>query len=502
MQASVLTAKLRRRVKRAAWLVFVIVSCLRADGLAVTWAETSDPLASVRPLLTAAQQALDKKDFEGAEKQLTKAYQQSPQPQLLCWFGRWASRQGAAHKTQALDYYRRCLEPRAETAEPELLSEARAALAVPAAPDEQVELQIIASIGDTEFLWLDGHLVGRFPLSRPLLSTPGKHALRRGRTPEAATEKVIALSPDQPIYLTSLRDGWDVGFMELFLVLLGGPGVADVQQRAALWRILEAALERDNAVAVAHQRVDPRMTAEQHLPGCAGALPCLAGNGQKARVSHVLDLTVRPEGSDGFLLHIDGYDVRTDEVTFAQADRCAACTPARLEQKVAELVRLARRKVIHAVGNIEIRSTPAARLRVDGRDRGMTPRRLTLWTGAHDVSVSRETFFSIEQPLQLEQGEQPPLELSLKPLPLSGGEKLMRVGRWAFTFAGLVAVGAGVGLFLVDGQAQLGTDPLMVLSTRDAGFGLLAGGSAALLTGVVLFAIDGSRPLRRKAPWR
>lgn len=481
--------------------------------LAATWLLAGsagagvDPLARVQAQLVAAQQALTSKDFAGAEKQLISAYLKNPHPHLLCWFGRWAARLPATTTQRPLphDYFRRCLDTSPPPEDAELVAEARATLARPLGPDEQVELQVLAS-GD-EMLWVDDHLVGKFPLARPLLLSPGQHLLRRARAGEAPLQREISLSPDQPIYVTSMQGGWDVSFMDLFLVLLAEPATPAPLERAALWRLLEAALERDNALAVSHRRARRALSSDQHLPGCAGLPACLADVGTVSRVPYVLEVSLASPSEPGgkprsLRLALTAYDVRAEEVSHTQVQDCTDCDSATLERRLSDLVRQARKAVMRPLAVLEIRSTPLAQLAVDGRPRGSTPRTVALPPGRHNLLFQHPYFFDRELPVELAEGSRPPLVFALAPRPLTSGEKFLRAGGWTFAAVGLAAVLAGVAPFVVDGQAVPQTNPLEVLATRDVGVGLMIGGGIALTGGVVMIAIDRSRPLRRTAPWK
>lgn len=467
----------------------------------------ADPLANVRPQLQLAQAALQNKDFETSEKQLNFAYLKNPHPQLLCWFGRWAARQAATapQRGLALDYFRRCLAASSPPEDAELVAEARAALAAPVGADEYVELQVLAS-GD-EFLWVDDHLAGRFPLARPLLLRPGRHVLRRARGSEAPLQREVTLSPDQPIYVTAMQGAWDVGFMDLFLVLLSTGQASGGVDAAALWRLIEATLERDTAIAVSHRRAGRPLTADQLLPGCDGDLACLAELGAKSRVPYVLDVGLRRgpavAGRPGVVqITVTTYDVRAEEISGTLRDESPDGDRPGLERRLTELLRRARKTAARPLGILPLRSTPEAQLSVDGRDRGRTPRSLALTLGPHTLVLRRADFHDLTQQIVISEGPLPPIDLGLAPLPLTRGEKFLRVGGWVLGGAGLAGLTIALTLRLFDGQLKVGSNPLEVVSTTGPALGFLISGGVALTGGIIIIAIDRSRTHRRKAPWQ
>ncbi len=497
---------LKQTPRALRWLPFLLCSAIAVMGALGPAAAGPDPLLRLQPQLAAVKRAIANKDFGEAEKQLISAYINNPHPHLLCWFGRWAARLPSTLPLRPLplDYFRRCLEASPLPEDAELVAEARAALAHPPSADEQVELQVLAS-GD-ELLWVDDHLAGRFPLARPLLLSPGRHLLRRARGSETPLQKELTLSPDQPIYVTSMQGGWDVGFMDLFLVLWAEPEPPAGVERAALWRVIEAALERDNAIAVSQKRARHAQSRDPQQPGCGGVVSCLAELGTKSRVPYVLEVsltgTAGKSGQPGSLrLTIRAYDVRAEEVSHTQGLELSEGDRAGLERQLTELVRQARRAALRPLAVMEVRSQPAAQLTVDGRERGQTPRTVALVPGPHTLVLRRPDFHELTTQLVLSEGSLPPVELVLSPRPLSRAEKALRVAGPTLTALGLAALAASSAPLLLDGQEVPGSNPLLVLSTRDTGLGLLIGGGVALTTGVVLIAVDRSRKLRLKAPW-
>lgn len=469
---------------------------------------TAASAAGGSALLARAIKALAKPDLDAAQKLFTDAYLEDPQPAILCWLGRVAQRRGGspADAVRSLDYFRRCVSAGRPPADATLWQEAQAAAA--SAPP-QVELQIIDH--EAGFLWLDEVLLGQAPLDRPVLTTAGPHVLKRVRGSHTQQQE-IRLSRDQPVYLTWLSSGgWDTAFMDMFLVLLPAAGAGS---SGPLFPAIEAALEKNNAIAVASQRVQPAAgsassSAAAAAAGCRGDTACLIQRAKSAQVPFALEIVVDnkstyPPGAaiiGKYNIEIYAIDARVEERIYQQSQTCDGCSPQALQSKLVDAALAARRQALRGVGSLAVESQPSAQLSVDGRPRGKTPLQLVLYSGSHTLSLAHPSSYPLSQTVEISEGKLARTRLALKPLPLTRGEKALRIGKWVLGVAGLAQLAVAIPLLLLPEPTVPDSNPLLRVQTHDIGGVALGTGAACLTAGVVLFAVDAARSDRRHAPW-
>lgn len=455
-------------------------------------------------LLSRVSRALAGSDLAGAQKLLTEAYLADPQPALLCWLGRVASRRAGAgpDRVRSQDYFRRCVSAGRPPADPELWQEAQAAAG---ASQPQVELQIIDSEGS--FLWLDDQLLGQAPLDRPVLTTAGPHVLKRVHRGDVHRQD-LSLSRDQPVYLTWLSSGgWDTAFMDMFVVLLPAPGPSSEASSASLFPAIEAALEKGNAISI----LPPvgSSGAATAATACRGESSCLIQRAKAAQVPFALEILIDKKANNSrdakfvndYKIDVYAVDARVGKPMYQGAQDCAGCSPQALQQKVIALALDARRRALRGVGSLDVVSQPPAQLNVDGEPRGRTPLQLTLYTGPHTLSLSHRHFYPLTQSVEIRESKPTRVLLQPQPLPLSRGEKAVRVGKWVLGVAGLVQLAVAIPLLLLPEPVVADSNPLAVVATHDIGTVGVTSGAICLAAGAILFGIDAARSDRRHAPW-
>ena len=174
-------------------------------------------------------------------------------------------------------------------------------------------------------------------------------------------------------------------------------------------------------------------------------------------------------------------------------------------EEVGELVSLraaalAARLEAPEVGMLRIETQPAgARVRVDGRDVGLTPLEVELPEGAHAVEVEKRGYTSTLERVEVRRGVEDDLRFDLLPNAAAPGRAWFIVGGSSLG-AGAVLLAAGIPLILRDGQpyrANCRTDEqgncAKLYDTMAAGASLATAGAIGLAAGAVMVGIGSKR---------
>ena len=479
---------------------------------AILFAACMIALAAITPCraaedpLTSGLTALRGGNFKAARELLQNAYQQNPRASILCHFGKLAVQQGLA--IQGQDFYRRCLSDATDSGEPlppELEAEARAATATePSSAGE-----IIAISSRAGFLWIDDML------SASLRAGSGVQIA----LPEGRHELRLSASKLPPIILNlqvRAQTVTEVDFdrqqfsspAPILLLPFDARGALSLEgsEVGALVAPLAAPLHKENGLLVGLSRLRALARTQPAALRCGEKLSCLVGIGQRLDATFVLGLHIDPPlagaGSNDYQLRAWLIEAHVGKETSRSEAQCRGCQRPALEQALVDLVLRVFDEGRRPARQIEVASSPAAELVIDGESRGQTPRRLWLLPGEHEVALSRRYFVTRREQIRVDEDaaeKAPHFAYTLDPAPLSSSERATRYAAWITGGVGLGALAVGLGLSLRPNDVMAPADdmPGALLSTQPPGLVLTIAGGALLGTGIVLFAVDRYRQAQR-----
>lgn len=464
------------------------------------------------------------RDFAAANQKLHEAYRRDTDPELLFHQGRVAAADGKIIEAQ--DLMRRYLaDPDREKDTTQTAAEdAQKVLRQPRSGAGEVSL--LADPG--ALVVVDDRPVGVLPLPLPLLLPGGLHNL----TLEYASRKLA--SPVQVVNgrLIEMRFNATSGAVVFTLrpALLVVPaaavrGMPDATQRALTEQFEQAALTERMAVLP----LDVALATAPKHKDCLDQTRCQQDLARDNKAEFVLSYGAQskdaPSGSTWqFNLTLLHASIREPAATANKS--CAPCT---LEQATGALKDAVSQLIVDGVrrkrGTIDLSSEPAgAEVRTaSGEVLGKTPLALQVWEGRHDFALSLPGFnpesrridvsdnkrLPVAVTMQQDTPEPSPSPLVQAPPPPPPIEKPRPQGReprptWRLA-TGIAAMGVGLGLvgFGLSGvllEDQCVRPPMVsngtcrvVYNSAPTGGGIMLGGIAVTLAGVVLVAIPGPR---------
>ena len=147
-------------------------------------------------------------------------------------------------------------------------------------------------------------------------------------------------------------------------------------------------------------------------------------------------------------------------------------------------------------GSLAVSSTPpGAKVRVDGRLLGTTPFQQEVFAGARAIEVRKDKYLPYQSSTQVEPNQTATIETLLQRDPSAQlSRPLWRIVTGSILLGGgLLMAGFGTSALLTHGQCQDGSMNLDTCSpyysTTSVGAGLLGGGGALAITGVLMIAI-------------
>lgn len=458
--------------------------------------------------------ALARKDFAAATRAFSALYRLTLQPEGLYRLGVLASAEGRLLDAQ--DLMRRFVsDSRFDPAEsPAEAAEAQRILALPRLPSGRVS--VIGERGT--LLFVDGHLVGALPLSRPLLCAPGKRilALENGHSRQ---EEEIDLAVGRFVEVTFARGSAALLSAELPAALvLEQYGELPQAAAAPLAQVIEDVLQADRLspfpLPVALERAGLARPST-----CVETLACLLQLARKNELEYVLKVQLIKQAPGAILpwqLRLSLLDVEVGEEAARSEETCASCD---LDKAVAVLrsglPRLLATARTRPRGELKVTSTPAgAEVRLGARVLGKTPVEQPVWAGLLEVEATLPGYESQRLPVTVSPGEPTAVHVPLlleaaEPPPAALTEPVKRHQvksrpRWRLAVGGVAVVGSA--LLIGFGASALAVSDQCVVEalspvtfcrerfgTAGVGTGLLISGAAALLTGTLLLAIPERR---------
>lgn len=491
-----------RRLVWAGLLLFLFYSH-RSESRPVTNLPST---LSAEALIEAGKRALQNKDYRRAAEAFETAFVRNPQPVILCHLGSLASAQGQS--VAAADFFQRCLAQLPASADPALRQNAQAMLAQTPAPAGEISF---VSPKDG-FLWIDERLTARLAAGERLIVqvAAGHHTLRftiAGATTSETTE--IDIKRDERLNVRC--DARGISVLSPFSVLLilqdepGGLWQTPQQQQKA-WQSVDVVISQESGALIPLARVQQPGTQAAKSWACRHQPACQIALGQQVGASYVLVLKTQhdsipnPSTATNYQLSSALLDTRVELQSTFESTSCTGCTEESLLPKLAELARRTFLGGRRPIGWLEVQ-TPRAEITVDGSLRVRTPCKHPVFVGSHKLTLSRPYFADASTEVMVEQDETTPFNPQLVPLPLSRGERAVRIGRWVFGGTGLAMIAVGAGLFAREDSFLSPTSSdeyLNQVSTKTPGIALLAGGAAAVGISIALFATDVYYSRRRR----
>lgn len=468
--------------------------------------------------------AVASRDFASANRQLGDAYRKNPDPELLYHLGRVASAESKF--VEAHDLLRRYLADPGRAQESTANADDAQKLLRQARPPAG-EISLLADPG--ALVVVDEHPVGVLPLPQPLLLTAGLHSL----TLEYKSRKLA--SPVQVVSGRLLEMRFNAASSAVVFTLRPALLVVPVGSASTLPDGIQRSISEPLEQAALAERLavmplDVALSNTPKLRDCLAQSDCRRDLARENKAEYVLSYEVKSrdataQNSWQIDLAIHHATIRSPASTASKS--CGPCT---LEQATAGLRDTVGQLIAEGThrkrGSVELSSEPpAAEVRDEsGQVLGKTPLSLALFEGSYQLALVLTGFqpekrrievgdnrrSTVSVPLQSDAPE--PAPAALKPPPVAvtpppppppplGREPrpVWRIATGSVAMAlGLGLVGFGLsGVLLEDQCVRPPSNPLgacrQVYNSAPTGGGLMLGGIALTLAGVVLVAIPGPR---------
>lgn len=377
----------------------ILLGVLLVSGVA--WAEpTQTPNCSpfsittarleARKLLDNAEQAPDR---QSKVRSLEAAYRIYQDPLILYNLGTlWYN---AGKRVEGADLLRRYLYE----AGPAVNAERRDRLArmLGRLNKPTGELDVLSE--PCSFIYANGRLVGRAPLSLPLLLRAGNHLVevekdhRRQRMTVPMGTGNRQVSVPLPATVVMLAEGGDPAD-EGRLLGLAGDGVIAEKMTPIAGKARDAVVNRLPV-----------------LRGCLMTVPCQEELARQLQAQYVLIL--RTDGPDRVAARL--LDVDAGVVTVSQSATCAGCDAEAQGARVGQLAReVLRSGQSVPKGTLELTSIPEAEITIDGRKAGRTPFLRSALPGSHLIQLTAVGYRPHEAKVQVEHGKRAVLGVALR----------------------------------------------------------------------------------------
>lgn len=447
--------------------------------------------------------ALAQGDFTVAYREFSEAYRLVPSAEVLYQLGIVASAEGK--QVEAHDLLRRYLAA-AGSAEPSATKRAEAERILALPIDVAAEVRVFGEEGSE--LQLDGRLIGRLPLSRPLLVTAAPHqlALVHGSSRRETALQVRAGGAAE-VRADAAQPALSVVPIQTVLPLVSASSAS--LSGAAPWsELLGRAIEGAKGAVF-----DPGvLTARGLSSACWESHSCLGAFSEQSGPDWLIYLDVKTtDGSTRLAATL--LDVRGG-IPVASADQKAPSYTAESAQQAvaaitAKLLADAKERPRSPVAITA--TTPEVEASVEGWRLGTAPLERQLLRGTYDLVLSAEGYVSEKRQLVVDDSPKIAIEAHLQPPALpkpyqppemrwqTQPRPLWRVIPGAVAIAGGAAmIGIGAWALSVNGGCiDPGAPPMQVCpsvySTTAVGAGILAGGALLGIGGAVLLGLPGPR---------
>lgn len=283
----------------------------------------------------------------------------------------------------------------------------------------------------------------------------------------------------------------DPSSVAILAVEISGDGVPELRDQLSLSIAAGASAEGRRVVGL-EEALDA-MAASPELIGCMST-SCLARIGELFDVEHFLKVTVEARGAD-YTVRAELLHAAADDGVAARLEQsCSVCTIPELNDATRELVSRLLSGDAGAAFDVVIDTVPAgAALEIDGRPVGSGPYLGTLTSGEHHVIAHLGDGSSVEETITVAanpgEGQRFAIALPDGAATVAGAgheERPYRMWKWAAAGGSAAAMLTGVILIAVDGNPTCDA-PGDVQCPRVAD--TLTGGIASLGVGVGLGAV-------------
>lgn len=343
------------------------------------------PNTKAQQHLVSGREALAKGDLSRAQAELEQAYRLGVGPEVLGLLGKVALQQGL--RTQAADLLRRYLT------EVSVAPGEAAPLQTLIQSEQESAAEVVVSGAAGSLLRADARIVGRLPLSRLLLMTPGPHRLVL-ETEGRSREHLVKAASGIPVSVRFVEDsGSSVDAFETRppVVLL----VYEQQLQLPSLPLNRAILDRvrldGQAYDLAPERAERELRNER--AGCLGDTACVLRLARKLGCDYVLQ--VAKSGAD--------YSVQLRDLAVdlsAAASQVAVCS-GRSEASCASALRdvvgeLLTPSLSRQHGRLRITTKPErATVAIDDQPLPFrSPQEVSLFAGEHKVTLSQPGFLT------------------------------------------------------------------------------------------------------------
>jgi len=379
----------KQKLPRSTWWLFIALWLLCIPGIQLARAQqagvVAPPNAKAQQHLVSGRDALGKGDLSRARSEFEQAYRLGVGPEVLGLLGKVALQQG--QRTQAADLLRRYLT------EVSVSADEAASLQTLIQSEQESAAEVVVSGAAGSLLRADARIVGRLPLSRLLLMTPGPHRLVL-ETEGRSREHLVKAASGVPVSVRFVEDsGSSVDAFETRppVVLL----VYEQQLQLPSLPLNRAILDRvrldGQAYDLAPERAERELRKER--AGCLGDTTCVLRLARKLGCDYVLQIL--RSGTD-YSLQLR--DLAVD--LSAEAPQVALCT-ALSEADCASALRvgvgaLLTPSLSRQHGKLRITTKPErATVAIDEQPlSGRSPQEVSLFAGEHKVTLSQPGFLT------------------------------------------------------------------------------------------------------------
>lgn len=352
-------------------------------------------------------------------------------------------------------------------------------------------------------LLMDGQALGTLPLQVNINVPTGSHrfTLQLG-TVSAASDPLSFSGSGQAELNLTLAGRSLVAVLRTTdgLLLLLEPESLSAPARSALYDSVSRAASAKHSVLLTGEKEQRHSGRSRELIRCIHEAQCADALFPDGQVSYVLSVRIENgtlDSSPSCALRTTLLDARTRDVS-AQAETTASpCSAGGVSTQLADMTnRLLQETAMRPRGSLAVSSTPpGAKVRVDGRLLGTTPFQQEVFAGARAIEVRKDKYLPYQSSTQVEPNQTATIETLLQRDPsVQPSRPLWRIVAGSILLGGgLLMAGFGTSAQLTNGQCQDGSTNLDTCSpyysTTAVGAGLLGGGGALTIAGVLMLAI-------------
>lgn len=378
------------------------------------------------------------RELKAEQAELEARFLRAPDPALYEPLGQLAERQG--DPIAAADFYRRFLEDQPEAA----ATRKQLVERITQAQASAVEVAVKSPVSGA-FLYLDGRLVGRFPLGRALLVRLGQHTFEHvqlgpgGQVQKTSHPLTVQTVPVELEFIPgrSPLERRPSVFLPVFEGQLR-PGPAQDE----LFRTVLAGVRRHTqALDLAPERAE----AAGLSAGCPADSACLLAFAGRLRLHGILRVETSPS------LVISYFDVEAGTRSEHREVPCSGCSPQRLAEAARDAASdVVSRAVEREHGTLTVRTRPVgAELTLEGRGiEGLRPARtpatLSVLAGRVALGLRQRGYLPLRAQLDVPADPVRLVELTLEPNRAARRQRQVRIAKWTLLTAGLLGTAGGI----------------------------------------------------------